>query len=159
KTTPKRAVKKRAQNGPKRGLASSRSGCEAGRMKQRRELVARNRGARRTLTRRGFVGATAGAMVATFGAWLWMPIVSPAQTEPGSPGGPAPTEAPAPRARVVSTVAPANGERMFLEFPAPAEGGGIEPLTITGDSTDTAHPGAIEVMSALLGMQNPMTIG
>jgi type VI protein secretion system component Hcp len=121
--------------------------------------VSRPLDGRRTLSRRRFVGRTAGAAGAALGAWLWVPLLSQAQTIP-PPKKPAAalaeaaaTPIPKPQARQ----APAGqGLQMFLEFPQPLPGA-TDPLV--GESTGAAHPRTVELISASLGIKNPTNIG
>jgi type VI secretion system secreted protein Hcp len=112
------------------------------------------------MSRRRFVEMTVGAAGAALGTWLWVPVLGHAQPTP--PRVPAPfgaTPTPVPLVKPITLQAPGGtGVAFFLEFPAPSEGG-LSQISLTGESTDAAHPNTIELLSAELGIRNRTTIG
>jgi len=110
----------------------------------------------RTLSRRRFVGISAAVAGATLGTWLWVPLTTRAQTTAmpsirAQTATATPTHAPRPK--IVSADAGAQGEQAFLEFPEPSQGS-LQPIMVKGESIDSVHLGAIELLAAELGMQN-----
>lgn len=112
------------------------------------------------MSRRRFVGTTVGAASAAVGAWLWVPLLGQAQTtspQPAAPPGATPTPTPLVKP-ITLQAAGGSGVAFFLEFPQPSEGGSSA-ITLTGESTDPAHPNTIDLLSAALGIRTPVTIG
>ena len=112
------------------------------------------------MSRRRFVGTSASAAGVAVGAWLWMPLFSQAQTTPAKPnpltiGAGTPTPVPKPR----PVRAPGSGNvQAFLEFADPVSLSDGD-LRVLGDSPNGDHPNTIEVLSAELGVSQPVSIG
>jgi type VI secretion system secreted protein Hcp len=124
------------------------------------------RAGRHTISRRRFVGrAAAGAAGVAVGAWVWVPLLSHAQTTAppprtpptgtAAPGAGAATPTPLPKPQVQRAPL-GQGAGLFLEFIEPAQGA-TAPLT--GESADPAHPRTVELVSGSLGIRNPTTVG
>jgi type VI protein secretion system component Hcp len=116
------------------------------------------RAARSLMSRRRFVGSTASAAGAVLGAWLWVPLLTQAQTTPAQSPPPGRTPTPVPKPKILPAAPAGQGDRFFLEF-APPTDADTAAFTVGPQSGDQAHPDSIELLEAALGIENPATIG